>query len=139
MVAFLVLDVASPRISSFLHSSCGFVETSSCDVCFLVPFAGELVSPWAFSTISRGYGIERHRLKPHDDLERTFAHSLALLKNVGELGNIQQLSPISLVSDHVVPQNILRRLLMHSVCPLVCGWKLIENLRSVPNNLKSSI
>ena len=62
------------------------------------------MSPWAFSTISRGYGIERHGLKPHDDLERTFAHSLALLKNVGELGNIQQLSPISLVSDHVVPQ-----------------------------------
>ena len=28
---------------------------------------------------------------------------------------------------------------MRSVCPSVCGWKLVENLRSVPNILKSSI
>ncbi|KAK9177882.1 hypothetical protein WN943_027072 [Citrus x changshan-huyou] len=28
---------------------------------------------------------------------------------------------------------------MRSVCPSICGWKLVENLRSVPNILKSSV
>lgn len=48
-LAFPVFNVTSPRISLFLHSSCGFVKKGSCYVRFLMPFAGELMSHWAFS------------------------------------------------------------------------------------------
>lgn len=48
-LAFPVFNVTSPRISLFLHSSCGFVKKGSRYVRFLMPFAGELMSRWVFS------------------------------------------------------------------------------------------
>ena len=90
------------RISSFLHLAGGFVEICSRDISLLMSFAGELVSRWTFYSVCGCYGVGRHRLKSHDNLEGTLAHSLTPLKIVRELGNIEQLSPISLVSAYVV-------------------------------------
>ena len=62
---------------------------SSRDVCFFVPFVGELVCYGVFSSISWGYDIGGHRLKSYDDLERTLARSLTSLQVVRKLGNVE--------------------------------------------------
>lgn len=70
----------------------------------VISILDKLVGGWTWSLIAYGKRTRGQRLLPCDNLERTLAHGLALLQVKGELGNIKQFRPISLVGTYKVPQ-----------------------------------
>jgi len=70
----------------------------------VVPILGELVGRWSWYLVTYDKRTRCQELSSRGDLKRTLAHGHATLEVVGELGNIKQLRPISLVGTHVVLQ-----------------------------------
>ena len=106
--------MVSSWVSTLFHSMCAFVEVCPYDVHFFMSFAC-----WNPMMISKGlFSVTSLRWRLYENWETS--------------SNLAQ-------SRLWVPQMHLNDI--HDVLGLLIsyGWKLVKNLRSVPNNLKSSI